>query len=53
MTRLRREHEQMEGPAFHLPYRSLREMKGGTDRRIEERQSTQQQQFRRAMGARA
>jgi hypothetical protein len=39
----------MEGPAFQLPYRSLREMTGHTDRRRKERQSTQQQDFRRVL----
>jgi hypothetical protein len=41
-----REHNQNGAPGADLPYRSLREMRGATQRDREERQSKQQQAFR-------
>jgi hypothetical protein len=43
-----RAHDSVSG-AHEVPYRSLREMRGDTERAREDRQSKQQQQFRRVM----
>jgi Protein of unknown function (DUF3102) len=44
-----REHDQLRSGTAQMPYTSLSEMRGDTERRREERQSTQQQQFRRVL----
>jgi hypothetical protein len=44
-----REHNQNGAPGADLPYRSLREMRGATQRDREERQSKQQQAFRQVL----
>ena len=44
-----REHNQIGRGSADLPYRSLHEMTGGTERRREDRQSKQQQAFRRVL----
>lgn len=44
-----REHDQIGSRDADLPYRSLREMRGDTERRREDYQSKQQQDFRRVL----
>lgn len=44
-----REHDQMRAGGAQMPYASLREFRGATERDREHRQSTQQQQFRRVL----
>lgn len=45
----RQHHEQLDSPAIQPTYSSLRQMTGGTERRREDRQSSQQQAFRRVL----
>jgi hypothetical protein len=44
-----REHDQMRTGGPQVPYASLREMRGATERQREERQSPQQQAFKRVL----
>ena len=44
-----REHDKIGRGSSGVPYRSLNEMLGGTERRREDRQSKQQQDFRRVL----
>jgi Protein of unknown function (DUF3102) len=44
-----RKHEQLRAGGAHVPYLSLRETRGSTERAREDRQSKQQQDFRRIL----
>lgn len=44
-----REHNKFGGPDAEVPYTSMRQMTGATERRREDRQSKQQQDFRRVL----